>query len=92
MILAVGTAFFLAELGDKTMLATITLATREEPIGTWLGSTAGMIAADGIAIAIGRWLGTRLPEKAIRYLAAGLFVLFGVALIAEGLGWFTIGL
>ena len=51
VILAVGTAFFLAELGDKTMLATITLATREEAIGTWLGSTVGMVAADAIAIA-----------------------------------------
>jgi len=92
VILAIGTAFFLAELGDKTMLATITLATREEAIGTWLGSTAGMIAADAIAIAIGRWLGTRLPERTVRYVAAALFVLFGVALIAEGLGWFRLGL
>ncbi len=50
IIVAVGTAFFLAELGDKTMLATITLATREEAVGTWLGSTAGMVAADAIAI------------------------------------------
>ncbi len=38
-ILAVGVAFFLAELGDKTMLATITLATREGWLGTWIGST-----------------------------------------------------
>jgi Ca2+/H+ antiporter, TMEM165/GDT1 family len=91
VILAVGTAFFLAELGDKTMLATITLATREEAIGTWLGSTAGMIAADAIAIGVGRWLGTRLPERTIRYVAAALFVLFGVVLIAEGMGWFSIG-
>ena len=51
-----------------------------------------MIAADAIAIAIGRLLGTRLPEQVIRYLAAGLFVLFGIALIAEGLGWFSLGL
>ena len=92
VILAVGTAFFLAELGDKTMLATITLATREEAIGTWLGSTAGMIAADAIAIGVARWLGTRLPERTILYVAAALFVLFGVVLIAEGLGWFTLGL
>jgi Ca2+/H+ antiporter, TMEM165/GDT1 family len=91
VILAVGTAFFLAELGDKTMLATINLATREEAIGTWLGSTAGMIAADAIAIGVGRWLGTRLPERTIRYVAAALFVLFGVVLIAEGMGWFSIG-
>ena len=49
-LLTIGTAFFLAELGDKTMLATITLATTEEPIGVWLGSTAGMVAADALAI------------------------------------------
>src|SRR6188508_1869747 len=52
-LLTIGTTFFLAELGDKTMLATITLATTQEPIGTWLGSTAGMVAADGLAIAVG---------------------------------------
>ena len=77
---------FLAELGDKTMLATVTLATTQEPIGTWLGSTAGMVAADAIAIAIGSVLGTRLPERAVRIFAAGAFVLFGVLLLAQGLG------
>jgi putative Ca2+/H+ antiporter (TMEM165/GDT1 family) len=81
IIFAVGAAFFLAELGDKTMLATITLATREEPIGTWLGSTAGMVAADAIAIAVGKVLGTRLPERLIRYGAAAAFAVFGVILI-----------
>jgi putative Ca2+/H+ antiporter (TMEM165/GDT1 family) len=84
-VLAVGTAFFLAELGDKTMLATITLATREEPIGTWLGSTAGMVAADAIAIGVGRFLGTRLPDRVVRIGAATAFVVFGVALVAQGL-------
>jgi putative Ca2+/H+ antiporter (TMEM165/GDT1 family) len=84
-VLAVGTAFFLAELGDKTMLATITLATREEPIGTWLGSTAGMVAADAIAIGVGRFLGTRLPDRVVRVGAAIAFVVFGVALVAQGL-------
>ena len=85
-IVAVGTAFFLAELGDKTMLLTITLATTAEPWGTWLGSTLGMVAADAIAIAIGAWLGARLPEQAIKVFAAVAFVLFGVVLVAEGLG------
>jgi Ca2+/H+ antiporter, TMEM165/GDT1 family len=85
-LLTVGTAFFLAELGDKTMLATITLATTEEPIGTWLGSTAGMVAADAIAIGIGALLGTRLPERAVKFFAAVAFVVFGGILIAEGLG------
>jgi putative Ca2+/H+ antiporter (TMEM165/GDT1 family) len=85
-LVTIGTAFFLAELGDKTMLATVTLATTQEPWGTWLGSTAGMVAADAIAIVVGAVLGTRLPEQAIRLFAAAAFVVFGLLLLAEGLG------
>ncbi|AKU16539.1 TMEM165/GDT1 family protein [Luteipulveratus mongoliensis] len=84
-MLAVGTAFFLAELGDKTMLATITLATREGWFGTWIGSTLGMVLADALAIVVGALLGKHLPEKAIRYGAAALFGIFGVLLLIEGL-------
>ncbi|MEI7744866.1 MAG: TMEM165/GDT1 family protein [Chloroflexota bacterium] len=90
-LLTVGTAFFLAELGDKTMLATITLATTNEAIGTWLGSTFGMVAADALAIAVGAMLGTRLPERAIKLFAAAAFVVFGALLIAQGLGVFRAG-
>ncbi len=86
VILAVGVAFFLAELGDKTMLATVTLAAKGEAIGTWLGSTAGMVAADALAIGVGKLLGPRLPERAIRYGAAASFVVFGALLVLEGLG------
>lgn len=85
-LLTVGVTFFLAELGDKTMLATITLATTEEPIGTWLGSTAGMVVADALAIGVGALLGARLPERWIKLFAAGAFVVFGLILIAEGVG------
>ena len=81
--------FFLAELGDKTMLATITLATREGWFGTWLGSTLGMVAADALAIGAGALLGRRLPQRAIEIAAALLFVVFGVLLIAEGVGTLT---
>ena len=83
-VVAASVAFFLAELGDKTMLATITLATTYGPVAVWLGSTLGMVAADALAIGLGRVLGARLPERAIRIGAAVLFVLFGVALILEG--------
>jgi putative Ca2+/H+ antiporter (TMEM165/GDT1 family) len=82
-VLAVGGAFFLAELGDKTMLATITLATQHGWLGTWLGSTVGMVAADALAILVGRLLGRHLPEKIIRYGAAALFAIFGIWLIVE---------
>ena len=84
-IIAASAAFFLAELGDKTMLATITLATTEGAVGTWIGSTVGMVAADALAILVGAQLAKRVPEKAIRYGAAASFVVFGALLVFEGL-------
>ena len=86
VVWAVGTVFFLAELGDKTMLATITLATNHGVFGTWLGSTLGMVAADALAIGVGRVMGERLPERAIRIGAAAAFFVFAVWLVAEGIG------
>ena len=82
-VVAASVAFFLAELGDKTMLATVTLATTQEAFGVWLGSTAGMVVADAIAIGIGRFLGASLPERLVRVFAAAAFVVFGVILLAE---------
>jgi putative Ca2+/H+ antiporter (TMEM165/GDT1 family) len=83
-IIAVAIAFFLAELGDKSMLATVTLATTEGWLGTWTGSTLGMVAADALAIVVGKQLGARLPERAVKIGAALSFVVFGVLLIVEG--------
>ena len=88
-ILAVGGAFFLAELGDKTMLATITLATQYGWFGTWIGSTVGMVAADALAILVGRLLGRHLPDKVIKYGAAALFAIFGIWLIVEAFAELT---
>jgi Ca2+/H+ antiporter, TMEM165/GDT1 family len=84
-VVAVGVAFFLAELGDKTMLATITLATTEAWLGTWIGATLGLVTADGLAIVLGRQLGSRLPDKAVRIGAASLFALFGIWMVVRGL-------
>ena len=84
-LVAASTAFFLAELGDKTMLATIALATREGAVGTWAGSTVGMVAADALAIAVGKQLGARLPERTIRIGATVAFVVFGLLLLVEGI-------
>lgn len=85
VLLSVGTVFFLAELGDKTMLATVTLATREGVVGTWLGSTLGMVAADALAIVVGRVLGSRLPDRAIKIGAAAAFFAFAALLGVEAL-------
>ena len=84
-VLAIGTAFFLAELGDKTMLATVTLATTQEPIGTWLGSTVGMVAADALAVGAGTFIARRVSPNAIKAFAATSFVIFGLLLIREGI-------
>lgn len=85
---AVGGAFLLAELGDKTMLATVTLAADNPAvaglIGVWAGSTVGMVAADALAIGLGRLLGRRLPERAIKIGAAVAFAVFGVLLVVDG--------
>ena len=85
VLITVGVAFFLAELGDKTMLATITLATKNGLVGTWIGSTLGMVAADALAIIVGQQMGARLPARVIKIGAAVTFVIFGVLLIFEGL-------
>ncbi|MFI6502114.1 TMEM165/GDT1 family protein [Nonomuraea typhae] len=84
-IIAVTVAFFLSELGDKTMLATIVLATQHGWVGTWIGSTVGMVAADALAIVVGRMLGKHLPEKVIRYGAAAAFAVFGVILLVDAI-------
>ena len=88
-ILAVGVAFFLAELGDKTMLATVTLAANNGGLaaltGVWAGSTIGMVAADALAIAVGQILGRRLPDRVIKYGAAATFAIFAILLITDGL-------
>jgi hypothetical protein len=85
-LLAIGSAFFLAELGDKTMLATVTLATTHEPIGTWLGSTVGMVSADALAVGAGAFISRRVSPNVIKAFAATSFVIFGLLLIREGIG------
>jgi len=76
--------FFLAELGDKTMLSTVTLGTTNPFIPGWLGSTIGMVLSDGLAIGLGKLLGARLPEKAVKIGAAVIFFGFGIYSMIEG--------
>lgn len=87
--IAVSAAFFLSELGDKTMLATITVATNHGWLGTWIGSTLGMVAADALAIGVGALLGKTLPEKVIKIGAAALFFLAAAWLLFDTYLLFT---
>ena len=75
----VAIAFFLAEMGDKTQLATIALAAKYMSIfPVWLGTTTGMIIADAIGIIIGIVLGKKIPERFVKWFAAIVFIVFGV--------------
>ncbi|HUO97270.1 MAG TPA: TMEM165/GDT1 family protein [Rhizomicrobium sp.] len=68
--------FFVVEIGDKTQIATATLAAAyKDLIGVVAGSTLGMLAADVPVVFVGNAFAARLPLKAIRFAAA---VLFGV--------------
>jgi putative Ca2+/H+ antiporter (TMEM165/GDT1 family) len=81
--LAAGSAFFLAELGDKTQLATLALATANGPVPTWIGATVGEVLADALAIGVGVRLGARLPERPLRLASAAAFAVFGMLLLAR---------
>lgn len=77
----VAVTFIVGELGDKTMLATFALAASQGPIPTWIGSTAGEVAANLVAVVIGRQVGARLPERAVRIGSAAVFALAGVLVL-----------
>ena len=78
-VIIVAVAFFLAEMGDKTQLATIALATKfpVSPLGILAGTTTGMLIADSIGIIIGVVLCKKIPERTVKLISAGVFILFG---------------
>lgn len=71
--------FFLAEMGDKTQLATIALAAHyAAPFTVVMGTTLGMLIADVPAVFIGDKLATRIPMKLVHSIAAAIFALLGL--------------
>ncbi|MFA6357937.1 MAG: TMEM165/GDT1 family protein [Candidatus Omnitrophota bacterium] len=78
-ILTVSIAFFLAEMGDKTQLATISLAVEyQSMINVLMGTTLGMVVADALGIVIGIVMRRHIPGKMIKWIAAVIFILFGL--------------
>ncbi len=72
-------AFFVAEMGDKTQLATVALAADYGTVlPVWMGTTCGMMVADTIGILVGVVLGKRIPERTVKWVAAVSFILFGI--------------
>ena len=80
-------AFFLAEIGDKTQIATIGLAARfEQFYPVVLGTTLGMMLANIPAVLIGNKIADKLPVKAIRVTAAIVFAALGAVTLLGGGG------
>lgn len=76
-------AFFIAEIGDKTQLATVALAARfDSLVAVVAGTTAGMLVADIPAVLLAQRASGRMPFRAIRYLASALFAAMGIAALA----------
>ena len=71
--------FFLAEMGDKTQIATIALAAHYgTPVLVILGTTLGMLIADVPAVFVGNKFAAKIPMKLVHSIAAGIFAVMGV--------------
>ena len=81
--------FFLAEMGDKTQIATVALAAHyAAPLMVVIGTTAGMLIADVPAVFVGDKLATRIPMRLVHGVAATIFLLLGIAtLLGAGARW-----
>ena len=81
--------FFLAEMGDKTQIATVAMAAHfADPVLVVIGTTLGMLIADVPAVFIGDRLSARIPMRLVHGIAAALFAVLGAAtLIGAGADW-----
>ena len=77
--------FFLAEMGDKTQLATVAMAAHyRTALTVVIGTTLGMLIADVPAVFVGDKLAGRIPMKLVHTAAAAIFVLLGIATLLGG--------
>ena len=71
-------SFFLAEIGDKTQLATFALTAKYgSPVQIWIGATLAMVVVNLFGILIGNVLKNYMPERIINYLSGVFFIVFG---------------
>jgi len=79
-------AFFLLEIGDKTQIATVALATRYASLASVVaGTTLGVMIADVPVVLLGEMAARKLPQRAVHGIAGAIFLVLGV-LVLLGLG------
>jgi len=80
-------AFFIAEIGDKTQIATVALAAAYSNLGAVVaGTTAGMLLANAPVVFLGKAFSDRLPLTALHRVASALFLILGALFIYRALG------
>jgi len=80
--------FFIAEIGDKTQIATVALAAAYTSLPAVVsGTTLGMMIANAPVIFLGHAFADRLPLHALNRLAAALFAIVGLVFLARAMGW-----
>lgn len=85
VVLTVATALFVAEMGDKTMIATAALAAQQGLLATWAGALGGFVAAGLVGALLGRGLRGRVSERTLGLVSGVLFAIFGVVFLIEAL-------
>ncbi len=75
------TFMFLAELGDKTMLMGVGLATQVDPLGVLLGAVIALALVNGIGVYVGEKVATKIPRDKINFLSGLLFILIGFVIL-----------
>ena len=81
-MVSVFTVVFLAELGDKTQLAILGLASESKGlVSVFLGAAAAMILATVLAVAFGGMIGTYFPAKVVHALAGSAFIVIGALML-----------
>ena len=77
---------FLAELGDKTQLAALTLsASSRQPLAIFVGASVALVAVSALGVALGAGLAEVLPLGAIRKVSAVAFIAIGIAVLLDWL-------
>ena len=85
VIASIAGVIAVAEMGDKTQIATATLASQSSPVGVWIGATLGAASSGMVGAVAGNMIGHRISPRVLQFASAALFTLFGVAMLA---GWF----
>lgn len=81
VVASIALTIAIAEMGDKTQLATAALAAQHNPLGTWIGATGGEVLSGLIGAIAGQRVGHKVSEQAVRVASAALFAGFGIILL-----------